>query len=109
MKSRKKVARSTLKLAKSAEAKFKEADVRYVGRIPKKIPPGRVLMHNLVTLKKDRPIGDEGFRAWTGIKPLEGFVPCPCGWSGLPHYAHPDVVSAWRRLKRERRRTIRTA
>jgi hypothetical protein len=33
---------------------------------------------------------------WTDDKPPEGFVPCPCGWAGLPHYAREDHVQAYR-------------
>ena len=93
---------------KRVKAMFKEAGVRYVGYIPKEIPPGRVLMHANVAFAGDRTrIGDQGFRAFTATKPLDKFVPCPCGWSGLPHYAHARIVAAWRRT--QRRRTTRTA
>ena len=87
---------------KRVKAMFKEAGARYVGYIPKEIPPGRVLMHANVAFAGDRTrIGDQGFRAFiTATKPLDKFVPCPCGWSGLPHYAHARIVAAWRRKKR---------
>ena len=86
---------------KRVKAMLKEADVRYVGRIPKEIPAGRVLMHNNVAFAGDRtPIGEEGFRVFTATKPLDGFVLCPCGWSGLEHYAHTKIIAAWRRKKR---------
>ena len=68
--------------------------VRYVpgGNIPNEIPAGQVLMHNDIRHEKTTPAGDRGFRAWFAAKPLDGFVPCPCGWSGLKHYAHSDYV-----------------
>ena len=90
---------------KRVKAMFKEAGVRYVGYIPKEIPPGRVLMHANVAFAGDHTrIGDQGFRAFiTATKPLDKFVPCPCGWSGLPHYAHAQIVAAWRRKKRAAR------
>jgi hypothetical protein len=89
---------------KEVKARWKEADVRYVGRsIPKQIPEGRVLMHNLVPFAGDRtPIGEQGFRAFTATKPLDGYVLCPCGWSGLEHYAHRKIIAAWRRKERSR-------
>ena len=94
---------------KRVKAMFKEAGVRYVGYIPKEIPPGRVLMHANVAFAGDHTrIGDQGFRAFiTATKPLDKFVPYPCGWSGLPHYANARIVAAWRRKKRGR--TTRTA
>ena len=49
---------------KRVKAMFKEAGVRYVGYIPKEIPPGRVLMHANVAFAGDSTrIGDQGFRA----------------------------------------------
>jgi hypothetical protein len=62
--------------------------------IPKTIKPGRKLMHNNVRHTVDMPCGKNGFGAWTADKVTTGFVECPCGWSGLPHYAHPDHVKA---------------
>ena len=40
------------------------------------------------------PIGVNGFRAWTEIKVPAGLIRCPCGWSGLPHYALREYVEA---------------
>ena len=34
-------------------------------------------------------------RAFTGTKPLDGFVPCPCGWSGLEHYTPAFHVESY--------------
>jgi hypothetical protein len=67
---------------------------RYINpaTLPKSVRDGRVLIHNHVRHKIDTPCGVEGFRAWTDTKPPPDFVPCPCGWAGLPHYAHRDHV-----------------
>jgi len=63
-------------------------DKRYVRgfTVPKKIPAGRVLVHNHVKHKKNTPNGVSGFRAWTQLPDAEGLAGCDCGWSGLPHY-----------------------
>jgi hypothetical protein len=66
--------------------------------LPKSVREGRVLMHNHLRHKIDTPCDVNGFHAWTDTKPLPDFVPCPCGWSGLPHYAHRDYV---KRLARQ--------
>jgi hypothetical protein len=68
--------------------------MRYVRvfTVPKSIGKGRKLMHNDVMHTIDMPCGANGFRAWTDTKLAEGFIKCPCGWSGLPHYADPDHV-----------------
>ena len=85
---------------------------RYVSsmRVPKSVAAGRVLCHNHIRHTVDMPCGVNAFRAWTDNKPPSGFVECPCGWSGLPHYAHRDHVKVyrqgykmptdWRRLER---------
>jgi hypothetical protein len=49
-------------------------------------------MHNHVQHSLDTPCGVNGFRAWTDTEPPSEFMKCPCGWSGLPHYAHRDHV-----------------
>jgi hypothetical protein len=71
---------------------------RMVGvfRVPKSVGAGRVLCHNHVKHTDDMPCGFNGFRAWTcdaAGKP-RGFVKCPCGWSGMPHYAWSEHVKA---------------
>jgi hypothetical protein len=53
-------------------------------------------MHNHVLHGPNWPTGPNGFRAWTDMKPPLGFVACPCGWAGLPHYAPEDHVQAYR-------------
>ena len=66
-----------------------------VGTVPYSVPEGRVLMHNQVLHDADTPSGTNGFRGWTDLKPLPGFVRCHCGWAyGLPHYARSDVAVA---------------
>jgi hypothetical protein len=64
--------------------------------MPKKIPPGRVIAHNHILHGPDWPIGINGFRAWTASQPHADFVLCPCGWSGLEHYAHRGFVEEYR-------------
>jgi len=51
--------------------------------------PGKAHIHN------SERSGTRGFRAFTGTKPLDGFVPCPCGWSGLEHYAPAFHVESY--------------
>jgi hypothetical protein len=72
--------------------------LRYVsgGTVPTSIPEGRVLCHNHVRHSPNTPVGENGFRAWTEAKAPKGFVKCPCGWSGLPHYASRIHVAAIR-------------
>jgi hypothetical protein len=73
-------------------------DMRYLSRIPKNIPPGRVIAHNNILHGPNWPTGPHGFRAWTWTASKEhaDFVLCPCGWSGLEHYAHKDAVDYFR-------------
>ena len=55
--------------------------------VPQKIPTGYVLCHNHIMHTNDMHCGVNGFRAWFSRgKPPAGYVKCPCGWSGLPHY-----------------------
>jgi hypothetical protein len=72
--------------------------LRYVsvGTVPTSIGQGRVLCHNHVKHIATTTCGTNGFRAWTEAKAPKGFVKCPCGWSGLPHYAHRDYVKSVR-------------
>jgi hypothetical protein len=56
--------------------------------VPRKIPKGRVLVHNHVVpvgFHKWLQHGASGFRAWTQKK-SERLVRCHCGWTDLPHY-----------------------
>ena len=70
-------------------------DMRYITRIPKNVRRGYVLCHNHIQHTVDTPIGVNGFRAWFNrAQPPDDFVECPCGWSGLPHYAHERHVKA---------------
>ena len=55
--------------------------------VPQKIPTGYVLCHNHIMHTNDMYCDVNGFRAWFSLgKPPAGYVKCPCGWSGLPHY-----------------------
>jgi hypothetical protein len=76
--------------------KDRHSAVRVCG-VPTKIKPGRVLYHNHVMHTKGMGHGLNGFRCWTLSEtnsPLDGFAPCPCGWSGLPHLALIDHIKA---------------
>lgn len=55
--------------------------------VPKRVPAGRVIVHNHVRRHKDQPHGAMGFRVWTEDAPAQrDLVKCKCKWSGLPHY-----------------------
>lgn len=64
--------------------------------VPKSIGPGRVLCHSHVQHTVDMPSSLNGFRGWTDKRPPANFVSCPCGWSGLPHFARRDHVEVMR-------------
>jgi hypothetical protein len=67
-------------------AKFRWRYVRGF-MVPQKIPTGYVLCHDHIIHTNDMHCGVNGFRAWFSLgKPPAGYVKCPCGWSGLPHY-----------------------
>ena len=67
--------------------------MHYVASIPRKLPAGRVLVHNDVVRQKR--LGSNGFRAWTQSLDAEpALESCDCGWSGLPHYRVKDVKGA---------------
>jgi hypothetical protein len=78
--------------------------VRYVAGeyLPKTVPVGRVLMHNHVRHGRYWGCGLNGFRSWWADKPFDGFVPCPCGFADLPHYALRDHVKFQRSPKGKR-------
>jgi hypothetical protein len=71
---------------------------RYVNgnSVPKSVGKGRVLMHNHVQHDVDSLCGERGFRCWTDTAKPKGFVKCPCGYAGLPHFAARDHVEYWR-------------
>jgi hypothetical protein len=65
-------------------------DIRmhYATKIPRKLPPGRVLVHNQVA--PQRVLARDGFRAWTQDL-TDDLQLCDCHWAGvdlhgLPHY-----------------------
>jgi hypothetical protein len=63
------------------------------GTLPRKIKSGYVLCHNHVMHTLAIPSGVNGFGAWFSPDgPPTGFIRCPCGWSGLLHYAFRDHV-----------------
>jgi hypothetical protein len=92
---------------KEVERTREEYGIRYISHVPKKIPPGRVLMHNHIMHGPNWPSGINGFRFWTGTKPYDGFVPCPCGWAGLKHYAAKPYVTSYRNNPEKHRRWVR--
>ena len=58
--------------------------MRYIGNgVPRKVPEGRVLVHNRVSHGPRTPVGVRGFRAWT--QPVDAddppVVECDCGWA----------------------------
>ena len=62
-------------------------EVRYVRAfvVPRKVPRGRVLVHNHIRpvgFRPDYPVGWSGFRAWT-MKPHPSVGVCKCGWAPL--------------------------
>jgi hypothetical protein len=64
-------------------------DAKYISRLPRSVPAGRVLAHNPVQATTvDQLPGVRGFRAFTfpAAEVPDNFVPCNCGWSGLAHY-----------------------
>ena len=72
------------------------------GTVPRKVPPGRVLMHNYIGHGPYWGVGINGFRAWAADKPDEGYVLCPCGYAGLKHYALKGHVAVWRDPKQRK-------
>jgi hypothetical protein len=88
------------KTSKKTAPPFKNpAGQRYVNglTVPRSVAKGRVLHHNHVQHGADTPCGVNGFRAWTCTETLDGFVPCPCKWSGLPHVALREHVKCYRK------------
>ena len=57
---------------------------RYVNKIPKKIPEGKILCHNHV--QPAHPINMNGFRVWL-VDSSDKWERCLCGWGdGIEHY-----------------------
>jgi hypothetical protein len=75
-------------------SKDKRAAVSSHGGLPKTIKPGRFLHHNHIMHTVDMSNGVNGFRCWTNSFVSNGFAKCPCGWSGLPHYALKEHIKA---------------
>lgn len=66
-----------------------ERRAAYLNKIPKEIPEGRVLAHNTAQHHAETKPDTDGFRCWTwrADDVLHRYIPCSCGWSGLPHVA----------------------
>jgi hypothetical protein len=57
--------------------------MEYVPKIPRAVPPGRVLVHNPVrTIWVNQEQGRNGFRFWLS-EPSDRWTRCDCGWA--PH------------------------
>jgi hypothetical protein len=67
------------------------------GMLPKTVSPERVPIHDHVVHGRFWGCGINGFRCWMANKPLPAFVPCPCGYAGLKHYARKEHLSAYRK------------
>ncbi len=70
-------------------------NMEYLFKMPKAIPPGRVLVHNSV--RPTRRLGSRGFRAWLASPDLPpGLQPCKCGWAPElgEHYQPAAIRSA---------------
>ena len=70
----------------SAAAQRDKLKLNYLSRVPRKLPEGEVLVHNSV--RPQRPIGRNGFRAWTqrpGDRPI---VLCDCDWREATDCGH---------------------
>lgn len=66
--------------------------VRYLTGVPKAMPEGTVLVHNLRPGSPDRKVRDGGFRIFlaTFVNEEERGQPCGCGWrGGVEHYEVP--------------------
>ena len=57
--------------------------MKYISKIPKVVPAGKLLCHNHV--RPAEPINTNGFRAWLA-DPSDSYERCDCGWAGLEHY-----------------------
>jgi hypothetical protein len=62
--------------------------------IPRAVRKGRVLAHNHVRHTINMPNGLNGFRWWSWAKKdvPKNFIPCECGYAGLPHVAWEEHV-----------------
>jgi hypothetical protein len=81
-----------------ADPTLKRRLVRY-GYIPQSVGAGRALCHNHVQHDVDTYCGCNGFRARKSktAEIPKGFIKCPCGYAGLPHYADRDHVKYQRK------------
>jgi hypothetical protein len=65
--------------------------LQYLNHVPRKIPLGRVIVHNRVhALFENQPPGMNGFRTWTVARLTasrnKAYIKCSCGWAKLAHY-----------------------
>jgi hypothetical protein len=94
--------------SESAEELAARVGMRYLSGVPKRVPPGRVVVHNWVRERRLpgddsfdpalpepqwRKLSESGFRAWTQL-PDERIVVCDCGWA--PHLDEHYRVKAER-------------
>ena len=73
-------------------------DIDYLSEPPTSIPPGRVLMHNVVAGSPNRAIDSGGFRAWWTEPGQPNQQPCDCGWAGLG--PHVRTLQGWAKAAR---------
>ena len=77
-----------------------EPEMRYVSRTPKKVPEGKIVVHNFPAPENpNREQGEGGFRIWTST-PHPNWVRCDCGWGPwLPeHYRSRPHYEDWKKI-----------
>jgi hypothetical protein len=81
------IAKQAASAVRAAQRREALAPPEYVARVPRRVPRGKVLVHNNV--KPTRRLGMRGFRAWLA-NPSKWYVECTCGWA--PHLKHYRVA-----------------
>jgi hypothetical protein len=58
------------------------AEMRYLGRTPRAVPPDQMLVHNHVRrIDAWHPPRLNGFRIWLSPRGTRGYAVCGCGWA----------------------------
>jgi hypothetical protein len=60
--------------------------MKYLRGVPKTIPEGLILVHNVTWPGPGTPMGLNGFRIFLAEPASESFVPCSCAYTELPHF-----------------------
>lgn len=76
-------------------------EIEYLTEPPKSIPPGRVLMHNIVTFGPNQNLGLHGLRAWLA-EPGQPKPTTMRRWLGRPRPTRPDRRRPALNLTRQR-------